>query len=201
MARYIIFAMRTVGEREEMIREAAMLRATSQRLRDSIHNLRAITEQIRQAMGPLPEGVNIRALMDVPQVRRAIDDVFSSSAEHGVLPGDGLLCMVYQGGKCAICETDIFLYNMRQRPVLDHDHRSGKPRGFLCNTCNIRLGHIENGNPISVPKYPFINYLAKSPFTELRTNKVLYKRITDTIPLTVFCFSADELLRSPGTSQ
>lgn len=30
------------------------------------------------------------------------------------------------------------------RLVLDHDHRTGKPRAFVCRPCNAAIGHYEH---------------------------------------------------------
>lgn len=45
-----------------------------------------------------------------------------------------------QKGKCAICKTS----TPTRRKVwnLDHDHTSGRPRGVLCDSCNLGLGHF-----------------------------------------------------------
>ena len=43
-----------------------------------------------------------------------------------------------QGGVCAICAMP------PPRPVIDHDHKTGKVRGILCHSCNIKLPAIEN---------------------------------------------------------
>ncbi|MDE1854467.1 MAG: hypothetical protein KGI38_12070 [Thaumarchaeota archaeon] len=40
-----------------------------------------------------------------------------------------------QYGKCRICGKDA--------EVLDHDHKSGAPRGMVCRSCNSMLGKIE----------------------------------------------------------
>lgn len=41
--------------------------------------------------------------------------------------------------KCQIC-------NAEEKLHIDHDHITGKVRGRLCNTCNLRLGNqVENG--------------------------------------------------------
>jgi len=46
-----------------------------------------------------------------------------------------------QGGKCAICGnmTDIDL-------CVDHDHKTNKVRGLLCNKCNVGLANFRD-NP------------------------------------------------------
>lgn len=44
-----------------------------------------------------------------------------------------------QNGVCAICK----LPQLYKRLAVDHDHKSGKIRGLLCNSCNILLGCVE----------------------------------------------------------
>ena len=46
-----------------------------------------------------------------------------------------------QGMKCAVC-FDVFPDGKQKS--LDHDHVSGRARGFVCNRCNLFLGMIEN---------------------------------------------------------
>ena len=47
-----------------------------------------------------------------------------------------------QNGKCAICGS-AFTNNLRSE--CDHNHATGKIRGFLCSSCNKRLSIIESG--------------------------------------------------------
>jgi len=44
-----------------------------------------------------------------------------------------------QAGKCAICKEKRFL-------VLDHDHKTGKARGYLCRGCNLRVSGHEDAD-------------------------------------------------------
>ena len=37
------------------------------------------------------------------------------------------------GGRCEVCKAEVKL-------VIDHDHNTGRVRGLVCNTCNLRLG-------------------------------------------------------------
>lgn len=46
-----------------------------------------------------------------------------------------------QGGKCAVCG---FPFTQRDRPVLDHDHDTGRVRGVLHNSCNGAEGRIKS---------------------------------------------------------
>ena len=45
-----------------------------------------------------------------------------------------------QNGKCAICGMEV------EKLVIDHDHKTGKIRGLLCDSCNWGLGHFKD-NP------------------------------------------------------
>jgi hypothetical protein len=47
-----------------------------------------------------------------------------------------------QNGHCAICGTHI---SELAKPLsIDHDHKTGKIRGLLCNSCNFGLGHFND---------------------------------------------------------
>jgi hypothetical protein len=47
-----------------------------------------------------------------------------------------------QHNRCGICgKHQIELYHTL---AVDHDHETGKVRGLLCTTCNVRLGVLEN---------------------------------------------------------
>jgi len=45
-----------------------------------------------------------------------------------------------QNGNCAICGSPELIIRLS----VDHDHETGKIRGLLCKSCNIKLGTIEN---------------------------------------------------------
>lgn len=44
-----------------------------------------------------------------------------------------------QGIKCPICGRDI-----TKNPSVDHDHKTGKIRGLICNNCNLALGNASD---------------------------------------------------------
>lgn len=44
-----------------------------------------------------------------------------------------------QNNLCALCECPM------ERPVVDHDHVTGKVRGILCHPCNVKLPSVEDG--------------------------------------------------------
>lgn len=62
---------------------------------------------------------------------------------------------IEQQGKCAICRSDIY-YNVwgeRQDKTfslhIDHNHRTGIPRGLLCQNCNVALGKLQESVSIT----------------------------------------------------
>ena len=75
----------------------------------------------------------IRKPLD-PIVRR--DRNFRS--RYGLSAGEVANLIASQNGRCAIC------LKPAQRPVVDHDHKTGKPRAILCHGCNIKLPAIED---------------------------------------------------------
>jgi hypothetical protein len=48
-------------------------------------------------------------------------------------------------GSCEICGST-------ENLVLDHCHKTNKPRGILCRTCNLRLGWVGDENEDVVNK-------------------------------------------------
>lgn len=46
--------------------------------------------------------------------------------------------LIEQDGLCAIC------YGTEPATHLDHDHRTGTVRGWLCPRCNLGLGHFDD---------------------------------------------------------
>lgn len=51
-----------------------------------------------------------------------------------------------QNYKCAICATEFSDTSWSTKPAIDHDHKTGRYRGILCNGCNIAIGHMRD-NP------------------------------------------------------
>lgn len=57
---------------------------------------------------------------------------------------------------CHICGVKT---NLRRRFNVDHDHRTGRVRGVLCDRCNLVLGKIQD-SPELLAK--MINYLMEA---------------------------------------
>ena len=58
-----------------------------------------------------------------------------------------------QNGKCAICGKEPKL-----KLSLDHNHKTGKWRGLLCNSCNLGLGlfQTDNSNELLIKALEYI---------------------------------------------
>jgi hypothetical protein len=78
----------------------------------------------------------------------------SLKRDHGLTLEEYSVILVNQGGICAICGGSP---NGRHLAV-DHDHSTGKIRGFLCTKCNTMLGSANDSTEILISA---INYLQK----------------------------------------
>ena len=73
-----------------------------------------------------------------------------------ILPEELVTIWVSQENSCAACGCEITILSSH----LDHNHRSGKVRGFVCKRCNWAMGYIE---PMSEEEFVnFSNYFWKS---------------------------------------
>lgn len=59
-------------------------------------------------------------------------------ARYGITADEFESLLASQGGKCAVCNCE------PSKPVVDHDHSTGKRRGILCHACNMKLAAIED---------------------------------------------------------
>lgn len=67
-------------------------------------------------------------------------------SKYGITLKQYDLMLKSQNGVCAICgkpETAI-IQDILKILAVDHDHKTFKVRGLLCNYCNFRLGVLEN---------------------------------------------------------
>jgi hypothetical protein len=78
--------------------------------------------------------------------------VLKRSREHSLKTKYGVSIAEYerrveaQGGRCAICFTDV-PGTKKQYWLVDHNHSTGQVRGLLCDNCNKGLGHFRD-NPL-----------------------------------------------------
>jgi len=75
--------------------------------------------------------------------------------------------LTLQNNSCYIC--GIKQNMIKKNLCVDHDHATGKVRGLLCVKCNTLLGLCQDS--ISILQKS-IEYLTKTPFSQLNTNEV-----------------------------
>ena len=52
--------------------------------------------------------------------------------------------LIAQNNKCAICGSETNESKKKKRLCVDHNHKTGKVRGLLCDRCNSTLGKIND---------------------------------------------------------
>ena len=63
---------------------------------------------------------------------------------HGITIEDYNQLLLKQNGKCAICGSITPNRKNRQNFCVDHDHKTGKIRGLLCEKCNRGIGMLQD---------------------------------------------------------
>lgn len=54
--------------------------------------------------------------------------------------------LIEQDGLCKICSKELYLFSPKKSTTahVDHDHKTGKVRGLLCQECNTGLGKFND---------------------------------------------------------
>ena len=62
--------------------------------------------------------------------------------KYGITIEEQEVMLRNQNGKCKICGKGIYLFGDTKSNTahVDHDHKTGKVRGLLCQECNTGLG-------------------------------------------------------------
>lgn len=79
---------------------------------------------------------------EVREHRAKTRRVWSRLNKYGFTPGLYEQRLEEQGNACAICKTQE--PGGRGQFHADHDHKTGKPRGVLCHSCNVSLGGFKD---------------------------------------------------------
>jgi hypothetical protein len=95
--------------------------------------------------------------------RRILDRHAMRGWRFGLRPNIVAAMLADQQGRCAICSAALTSWRKgSERACLDHDHQSGKPRAFLCGSCNSRLGQFETVQALpEATKAAFAAYLER----------------------------------------
>jgi len=97
--------------------------------------------------------------------RRVLDRHAMRGWRFGLRPNIVAAMLADQQGRCAICSTELTSGRKgSERACLDHDHQSGRPRAFLCGSCNSKLGQFETVQAFpEAIKTAFVAYLERFP--------------------------------------
>jgi hypothetical protein len=66
-----------------------------------------------------------------------------NAGKWGLDPDEVEASFLAHDDKCDICGGEQ-TYKNKTRLAMDHDHKTGKLRGWLCDRCNNGLGHFED---------------------------------------------------------
>lgn len=84
--------------------------------------------------------------------------------KYGISPEIYASILEEQGGVCAICKQVRHACSGAWPLVIDHDHKTGKVRGLLCNLCNQALGRFHDDPEILARA---LDYLTSGPCNAL----------------------------------
>lgn len=68
--------------------------------------------------------------------------------KYGVSPLEFDNLLAAQDNKCAICLSELDESTFKMRGNMDHDHKTGLPRGILCGHCNQAVGMFKDSRSI-----------------------------------------------------
>lgn len=77
-----------------------------------------------------------------------------SDTEYGITEADYNVLFDKQNGRCAICFADY--RNSTRNLDVDHDPKTGRIRGLLCNNCNRGIEHLQDNSAIISNAYAYI---------------------------------------------
>jgi hypothetical protein len=80
----------------------------------------------------------------------------------GITPKLWNVLIARQQNKCAICKRTFVRTDFSLRPNVDHDHKTNKIRGLLCNSCNRGIAFLKEditilNNAIEFLERPLFN--------------------------------------------
>ena len=126
-------------------------------------NLTSAREQNRLWMASHPEyrlKYNSNPTLKEREKARRADPDFrlrKAAAAYGVSPCSLSYLYDEQEGRCAICYSELA---QGKTTVVDHDHATGRVRGFLCQRCNAVLGMARDDPSVLRSA---IRYLSRPP--------------------------------------
>ena len=74
------------------------------------------------------------------QRRKAYSFAWNLRVKFGLTPDQYQILLETQQGHCLICSKT--KDDIGRNLSVDHDHKTGRIRGLLCDNCNVGLGHF-----------------------------------------------------------
>lgn len=127
----------------------AFLAAVGERPTDK-HQLRRLDHTLPWGAGNmhwLPPVLNDYGDYYTKEQRREYERAWRYQKKFGIDKGRDAILLEEQGGVCAICkgnESHECVSGNVKALAVDHDHATGKFRGFLCTRCNRGLGYMQD---------------------------------------------------------
>lgn len=89
---------------------------------------------------------NHKYYLDNPEKCKRLKRKSDLKKQYGLTIEDIKIMLKNQNYKCAICGREIFLHGSSKELTahVDHDHKTGKVRGLLCNACNTGIGLLKD---------------------------------------------------------
>ena len=93
---------------------------------------------------------------DKVRYKRALDSSRRLAIKFNYMPCTALVAEIKAAftGRCHICK--IQEKDTHRKLCLDHNHRTGKFRGWLCNNCNHAIGLLQDSPRITLKAYRYI---------------------------------------------
>lgn len=92
------------------------------------------------------------------EIGKTASRTYQLKTKYGITPNEYNSLLENQNHVCAICKTN----GNGKRLAVDHDHKTGRVRGLLCNRCNISLGAFNDDKELLLKS---ILYLEKNADT------------------------------------
>lgn len=92
------------------------------------------------------------------------DCMLDHTRKYNILKKYGISIDLYkkmlkeQQDKCDCCGKDLKdKGNYKERPVIDHNHKTGKVRSLLCNKCNLALGNMDDSSEYALLLHKYLH--------------------------------------------
>lgn len=94
---------------------------------------------------------------------KQLSEFGSKAHKYGLSHAQFAELLAAQNNKCAICGCK---FSLKNRPCIDHDHKTDKARGLLCSPCNTGISCFRDNLSFIVRAYRYLERPPVSRFLE-----------------------------------